>query len=369
LVLVDASLPDLDRLLAALPASARVSLVHENGDALAQMARAAEGLRGLQGLHLLGHGQPGRMCMGGQWLDAAALAQQPEALASLSAALADEAHVWLYGCHSGQGRAGQQWLDAWALTTGAAVHASEHAWGPSSPGAALQAHNPLHCAWQASGWGHTLVWLNQTPMQQADGFSLYPKTGEVQNWFSFVALKADGTVVTWGMPFAGGDSSAVQSQLTGVQQVFSSQGAYAALKNDGTVVTWGISSVGGNSREVQSQLTDVTQVFSSQQAFAALKADGTVVTWGSGDTGGDSAAVQDQLTGVTQVFSNSNAFAALKADGTVITWGSGDHGGDSAAVQDQLTGVTQIFCNYSAPHRDAQQSGAGLTRQDMVRHQ
>ena len=38
LVLVDASLPDLDRLLAALPASARVSLVHENGDALAQMA-------------------------------------------------------------------------------------------------------------------------------------------------------------------------------------------------------------------------------------------------------------------------------------------------------------------------------------------
>ena len=64
--------------------------------------------------------------------------------------------------------------------------------------------------------------------------------------YAFAAILADGSVVTWGDPVYGGDSSAVQEQLKGVLQVQSSNwaydvdltgGAFAAILHDGSVVT------------------------------------------------------------------------------------------------------------------------------------
>jgi alpha-tubulin suppressor-like RCC1 family protein len=180
-------------------------------------------------------------------------------------------------------------------------------------------------------------------------------TSDVSQIFStisaFAALKADGSVVTWGDADSGGNSSAVASQLSsGVSQIFVSDSAFAALKADGSVVTWGNSSYGGNSSAVASQLSSgVSQIFSTSFAFAALKSDGSVVTWG--EWGGDSNAVASQLSsGVSQIFSTGFAFAALKADRSVVTWGrSNFYGGDSSEVASQLlTGVSKIFVTDSA---------------------
>jgi hypothetical protein len=84
----------------------------------------------------------------------------------------------------------------------------------------------------------------------------------------------------------GGDSSAVAAALDGtidVTQLFSTYGAFAALRADGSVVTWGDAGYGGDSSAVATKLDgtiDVTQVFSTVVAFTALRADGSVVTWG-----------------------------------------------------------------------------------------
>ncbi|MFZ9752409.1 MAG: DUF4114 domain-containing protein [Cyanobium sp.] len=179
------------------------------------------------------------------------------------------------------------------------------------------------------------------------------RTGVAQifsSWDAFAALKADGSVVTWGRPDYGGDSSAVASQISsGVSQIFSATGAFAALKADGSVVTWGRPNYGGDSSAVASQISSgVSQIFSTRNAFAALKADGSVVTWGYGPSGGHSSRLQ-LSSGVTQIFSTDNAFAALKADGSVVTWGYSDSGGNSRAVASQISsGVSQIFSNASA---------------------
>ncbi|WP_219927935.1 Ig-like domain-containing protein, partial [Aeromonas sp. HMWF014] len=132
-----------------------------------------------------------------------------------------------------------------------------------------------------------------------------------------------GTVVTWGGAAYGGNSSAVEGQLTNVQTIFSNRYAFAALKPDGTVVTWGDETNGGDSSAVEGKLTNVQTIFSSIRgsAFAALKQDGTVVTWGSANDGGDSRDVEGQLINVQTIFSTITAFAALKQDGTVVTWG------------------------------------------------
>ena len=71
---------------------------------------------------------------------------------------------------------------------------------------------------------------------------------------SFAAILADGSVVTWGDPDHGGDSSRVQDQLRNVQQISHTKCAFAAILADGTVVTWGHATYGGDSAIVHEQI-------------------------------------------------------------------------------------------------------------------
>ena len=68
----------------------------------------------------------------------------------------------------------------------------------------------------------------------------------------------DWTVVTWGHPNYGGDSSKVQDQLKNVQQVCGTVvGAFAAILADESVVTGGDIEYGGDSSRVQDQFQNV----------------------------------------------------------------------------------------------------------------
>eukprot|EP00434_Breviolum_minutum_P031190 symbB.v1.2.027583.t1/scaffold2769.1/size71079/1 len=127
----------------------------------------------------------------------------------------------------------------------------------------------------------------------------------------------DSTIATWGSANCGGDSSAVQDQLRGVQQIQATlDGAFAAILEDGCVVTWGDEYFGGDSSAVRDQLKNVQQLQATTRSFAAILEDGSVVTWGRG-FGGDSSAVHDQLKGVVQIQATGAAFAAILADGSV----------------------------------------------------
>lgn len=92
-------------------------------------------------------------------------------------------------------------------------------------------------------------------------------------------------------------ASSTPEPTTPVKSIFSTNTAFAALKTDGSVVTWGDHRYGGDSSAVEAQLSsDVQTIFSTKRAFAALKIDGSVVTWGRADGGGDSTAVAAQLS-------------------------------------------------------------------------
>ena len=80
-----------------------------------------------------------------------------------------------------------------------------------------------------------------------------------------------------------------------MQQIRATHNAFAAILADGSVVTWGDPDDGGDSSEVQDELTNVEHITGTSGAFAAILADGSVVTWGNPDVGGDSFDVQDQL--------------------------------------------------------------------------
>ena len=51
------------------------------------------------------------------------------------------------------------------------------------------------------------------------------------------AVLDNGSVVTWGQPHAGGDSSTVQEQLRNVQCIQATRSAFAAVLDNGSVIT------------------------------------------------------------------------------------------------------------------------------------
>ena len=93
-------------------------------------------------------------------------------------------------------------------------------------------------------------------------------------------------MVTWGDPVCGGISRLVQDRLVNVQQIYSTDYAFAAVTKDGDVVTGGDEFGGGNSGSVQDQLVNVQRIYTTGEAFAALTNTGDVVTWGNENAGG-----------------------------------------------------------------------------------
>ena len=80
--------------------------------------------------------------------------------------------------------------------------------------------------------------------------------------------------------------SAVQDQLKNVQKIQASSGAFASIRADGSVVTWGKPEEGGDSSAMQELLKDVQQAQAAHGTFAAVVGDGSVVNWGHPQHGG-----------------------------------------------------------------------------------
>ena len=158
---------------------------------------------------------------------------------------------------------------------------------------------------------------------------------------AFAVLKSDGTVVTWGgnvledgipseyvlnsynllLP-----AKNVQVNLPEVRvtDILTNGGAFVALRENGSVVSWGLRDSGADNAAMTAAIgtNRVQEVIPSLTAFAALKTDGSVVTWGDANYGGDSNDVSSQLeSDVIEVIGSSSYFSALKNDGTTVTWG------------------------------------------------
>jgi alpha-tubulin suppressor-like RCC1 family protein len=182
-----------------------------------------------------------------------------------------------------------------------------------------------------------------------------------------VALAADGSVWTWGqngygqLGLGGTGAPATQATqvhgvggggfLTDVVQVAAGWAFSVALRRDGTVVTWGIGSqgqLGDGGTANQSApvvvngiggtgtLGDVVAIACGEFHVIALRADGTVVSWGQdsygvlGDGGSANRSFPVSVLGLggpaTAVAASSVHSMALMNDHTVKTWGYGLHG-------------------------------------------
>ena len=205
-------------------------------------------------------------------------------------------------------------------------------------------------------------------------------------YYSYAALRSDGSVLTWGTGNVG--DLFIDQLSSGVVELYSNRGMFLALKDNGSVFSWGINektekyseynySLSGSNivdvipgrsshfavldtngnvhyignqedlvytdfNNIVSELTDVDSVYSTGNIYTALRNDGSIVVWGDERYGASSNTPTDHIQDIVSISNNIYAFAGIKDDGSVLTWGYGPSGGDSSSISENLTGVEKV---------------------------
>jgi hypothetical protein len=130
-----------------------------------------------------------------------------------------------------------------------------------------------------------------------------------------MALRADGTVVQWGLGVP------VPPEATNVVAIAAGYYFGLALRQDGTVVQWDDDPAGYVLPPPPPGLTNVTSIAAGWYHCLALLQNGTIVGWGD-DSSGESTP-PDNATNVIAIAAGDGYSEAVRQDGSVIAWGGG----------------------------------------------
>jgi hypothetical protein len=131
---VDATLSDLDTLLAGLPPESDVVLLQPDQNGLQQMLAALAEREEIDAVHIVTHGAPGSIQLGNTTLNRETLPELKESLAALGEHLSEEADLLLYGCDVTSSEEGNALIEQIAELTGADVAASDDLTGAAEQG-------------------------------------------------------------------------------------------------------------------------------------------------------------------------------------------------------------------------------------------
>ena len=212
-----------------------------------------------------------------------------------------------------------------ADTDGDGFNDSIESYYRTDPNNAAVTPNTIRPAGRLAAWGTTNYNLNLPPTNLVVDVSARG-TG--------LAVTAQGSLVAWGRETAG-EITQVPSGITNAVQVAVGHTHCVALKGDGTVVSWG---------DISSGLSNVpaglkaVQVAASWKNSAAVAADGKVYVWGVDYDG--QMPVPTTATNARQVAVGWGHVLVLKQDGTVMGWGRNSDG--ECNIPAGLTNVVQV---------------------------
>lgn len=124
----------------------------------------------------------------------------------------------------------------------------------------------------------------------------------------------------------------IPTNLGKIRKVALARGSFLALRSDSSLVTWGTSKFA-----IPSNATKVTDIASGSNSFVALRSDSTVVAWASPTTS-PSFVPSDLRSVVAIASSGAGPGLALLANGKVRSWGG-------YFVPDTLRPARAIACN------------------------
>ncbi|MCB2215226.1 Ig-like domain-containing protein [Desulfofustis glycolicus] len=128
------NLPDVETLTGGMREGVEMVMLDAQGDGLAQMADHLQGRTGLSAIHVISHGDEGRVSLGSTWLDAQGVTEREGLLQQIGQSLTEEGDILLYGCYVGANGQGVDFITALAASTGADVAASTDNTGSAAMG-------------------------------------------------------------------------------------------------------------------------------------------------------------------------------------------------------------------------------------------
>ncbi|WEE79667.1 Ig-like domain-containing protein [Comamonas testosteroni] len=133
-VFVDNRVQDYQQLISGLKPGTEVVVLDSSKDGLQQIADYLNGRSDLDAVHLISHGEAGKIQLGRDWLDSSTLDSRSETLARIGSALSTDGDIFLYGCNVGSSSVGQNYILNMAGKTGADIAASSNATGSAARG-------------------------------------------------------------------------------------------------------------------------------------------------------------------------------------------------------------------------------------------
>ena len=124
LVFIDGAVQDFELLADDVIGRADIVLLDAQSSAIDQITTVLADRKDIKAIHIVGHGESGRLILSGEIVDQTSLHSAQAQLRGWSSSLSADADILLYGCETGQGTEGQRLMKTLALLTGADVAAS-----------------------------------------------------------------------------------------------------------------------------------------------------------------------------------------------------------------------------------------------------
>ncbi len=135
LVFIDTNVSDYQTLLDGIDPSATVVLLDPAKDGVEQIAQTVSRYTNVDAVHIISHGDDGRINLGSAILDQASMqGKYADEFATINAALSENADILVYGCDVAAGAQGQAFVSALADATGADIAASTNDTGAAALG-------------------------------------------------------------------------------------------------------------------------------------------------------------------------------------------------------------------------------------------
>ncbi|QIZ72473.1 DUF4347 domain-containing protein [Oxynema aestuarii AP17] len=327
LVVIDPAVENYQDLLAGIDPEARAVVLDSERDGIAQISEILVRESEVSALHIVAHGEVGRVRLGNSELTHATLENYGAQLQQWADALSDRADLLFYGCNLAAGETGSAFLQELAKLTGADIAASDDVTGSLFRGGdwelevntgSIEARSPFAAELMARYPG--LLALPTAPTNNLDVSGATYIGGSGDDFANAVDISPTGGIVVLGGDWPGHDPGGTSTDLLG-------GGTGAIVRYDSaTNAVLSTTRVPSSVKDLEINSTTGEIAIAGDFGVAVLSPDARTVVWSANPGAVERVAIDDSGTvaALRDVGGGTDEIRVYNSSGAAIgSWNTG----------------------------------------------